>query len=257
MKPLGDSIAIDPRRTRLHVVPKTLQELAERTAAIAVAMLAQHGYVFGPGRTLDVALPTPEELRRQMQEAGLWRNRRDEVERSFHHGRIRVRYPGGPVLAPGGQSQVTVTLTNDTERRMEGPVAVAPLAPGLSAGIAPEAVDLLPGESAELTVELSLDAAATPRAHSDITIAVLAEDRPWSFTVSVIRPMCWQMERWPARRQAPRRGSIPSSGAWRSRNRVRCQSRDVGGSDARAESLGMRRPVRICSPSNTLTVCEW
>lgn len=255
MKPLGDSIAIDPRRTRLHAVPKTLQELAERTAAIAVAMLAQHGYAFGPGRVLEVALPTPEELRQQMQDAGLWRNRRDEVERRFHYGRVRVRYPGGPVLAPGGKSQVTVTVTNDTERRMEGPVAVAPLAPGLSARIAPEAVDLLPGESAELTIELSLDAGAPPRAHSDAAIALLAEGiAPWSFTVSVIRPMYWQMERWPAEAYestedaAPIPGGervavegnrmpLPEPGMWVGRTRVLNPS-------------AHERPVRICSPSN-------
>lgn len=138
---------------------------------------------------------------------------------------------------------------------MEGPVAVAPLAPGLSAGIAPEAVDLLPGESAELTVELSLDAAAPPRAHSDAAIALLAEGiAPWSFTVSVIRPMYWQMERWPAeayestedaapipseRRVAVEgnRVPLPEPGMWVGRTRVLNPS-------------AYERPVRICSPSN-------
>ncbi len=254
MKPLGDSLAIDARRTRLPHPPATLKELTERTAAVAIGVLAERGYAFGPGRALDLELPTPEELRRQVQDAGLWQNRRDEVERRFHHGRARVRYPEGPLLAPGAGSRVLVTFTNDTERRMEGPVSAGALTPGLSVAVAPEKVDLLPGESAQLAVEVRLDAGAAPFGHADAAVALQAEGiAPWTFAVSFVRPMVWRMERRPAEafeqaQEAPRpagervsvpgnRVPLPEAGTWVGRTRVLNPS-------------AHERPVRLCAPSH-------
>ena len=256
MDPLGESIAIIAERTRIHNQPKTLRELTERTAAIAIGSLAQQGHVFGPGRELELQLPTPAELRRQMQDAGLWHNARDVVERRFHHGSVRVRYPDGPVLAPGSASAVVVTLLNGTERRMEGPVAAAALSPGCAAvGISPETVDLAPGASAELTVHVALRADAPPRCHLDLAVAVQAEGiAPWSFTVSFVRPMYWQMQCREAGaftacgESCPEmagdrvavegnRVPLPTPGTWLGRTRVLNPSRT-------------EREVRICAPSN-------
>ncbi|MBT3375280.1 MAG: ADP-ribosylglycohydrolase family protein [Lentisphaerae bacterium] len=256
MEPLGDGIAIIEERTRIHNQPKTLQELTERTAAIAVGSLAQLGYVFGPGRELDLVLPAPEELRQQMQASGLWSNARDTAERRFHHGRILVRYPDGPVLAPGATNHVVVTLQNETERRMEGPVAAAGLTPGLNTvTIAPEAIDIAPGESSELKVNVELASESPVRCHADLAVAIQAEGiSPWSFTVSFVRPMFWHMEIRPVEAFDGLGGSSPAVegeriavtgnllplaevGTWVGRTRVLNPS-------------AYEREVKVCSPSN-------
>lgn len=256
LEPLGDGIAIIEERTRIHNQPKTLQELTERTAAIAIGSLAELGYVFGLGRELELELPTPEELRRQMQDAGLWHNARDVAERRFHHGRAFVRYPKGPVLAPGTTNRVVVTLVNETERRMEGPVAAAALSPGMEAvGITPETIDIPRGESAELTVAVALASDAPVRCHADLVVGVQAEGiSPWCFTVSFVRPMFWQMECRPlatfeglgedapevaGERVAVEGNHVPLTavGTWFGRTRVLNPSK-------------YEREARVCSPSN-------
>ena len=195
LEPLGNGIAIIEERTRIQNQPKTLQELTERTGAVAMASLAGQGYVFGPGREIELALPTPAELRQQMQDAGLWNTPRNVVERRFHHGTLHIEYPNGPLLAPGDSSSVEITVTNTTERRMEGPVAAASLTPGLDeVAVAPMSIDLEPGESAVLTVSATLSAEAGPRCHADLAVALQAEGiAPYSFTVSFVRPMYWVM----------------------------------------------------------------
>ncbi|MBT7303726.1 MAG: hypothetical protein HN849_29620 [Victivallales bacterium] len=197
LEPLGNGIAIIEERTRIHNQPKTLQELTERTGAIAMASLASQGYVFGPGREIELTLPTPAELRQQVKDAGLWDTPRNVVERRFHHGTVRIDYPHGPVLAPGDTSHVLLDITNQTERRMEGPVAAASLTPGLDqVRVTPANIDLAPGESAQLTVSAILHAHAFPRCHADIAVALQPEGiAPWAFTVSFVRPMYWQLER--------------------------------------------------------------
>lgn len=256
LEPLGDSIAIIEERTRIENYPKTLQELTERTAAIAIGSLAQQGHVFGPGRELDLSLPTPAELREQMQQAGLWHNATDTVERRFHHGRVRVRYPDGPVLAPDSDSLAAVSLINDTERRLEGPVCVAPLGPGVaSVQVTPEVIDLAPGECAELTIRVSAAGASACRCHADLAVGIQAEGiSPWSFVVSFVRPMFWQMACADVEAFASLDDSVPevdgkrvsvagnripfeSAGCWYGRTRVLNPSR-------------YERQVKICSPSN-------
>jgi ADP-ribosylglycohydrolase len=255
IQPLGDTIAIDARRTRLAQVPRTLQELTERTAAVAIGALAQQGYAFGPGRTLELELPSPAELRRQMQEAGLWHPRRDEVEHRFHHGRVRVRYLTGPLLGPGDSSRLTVAFTNQTERCLEGPVAAAPLTPGLTVQIDPRAIEVPPGATVELTVEACLDPAAPPRGHADLAVAIQAEGiAPWTFPVSFVRPMFWILERLepsafellgpeppgPSGERVAVAGNVvplPATGTWIGRTRVLNPS-------------AQERPVRICAPSH-------
>ncbi len=255
MKPLGEAIAIETQRTRLPQAPRTLQELTERTAAVAIGALAQQGYVFGPGRTLELELPAPAELRRQMQEAGLWHNRRDEVEHRFHHGRARVHYLTGPVLGPGDSSRVTVAFTNETERFLEGPMAVAPLMPGLTVEIVPASIAVPPGATVELTVQAGLAADAPLRGHADLAVAVQTEGMaPWIFPISFVRPMFWILERLPldafpslgnelpapAGKRVAVGGNalpLPEAGTWIGRTRVLNPS-------------AQERPVRICSPSN-------
>ena len=257
MEPLGNTIAIESARTRLPNVPQTLEELTDRTAAVAVGLLADEGHSFGPGRELTLDLPTPGELRSQMRSAGLWDNPADTVERRFPHGRALVRYPGGPLLAPGGRRRVTIALTNRTERPMEGPVAAA----GLTAGVTdvvltPERIDLAPGEAAELALELGLAVDAPPRGHVEAVVAVLAEGiAPWTFPVSFVRPMRWRLQRLPPEAFPEAAGDDPphvdgettavagnclplaESGTWRGRTRVHNPS-------------SRERQVRICCPSN-------
>lgn len=256
MAPLGDSIAIIAERTRIHNQPRTLRELTERTAAIAIGSLAQQGRAFGPGRELELTLPTPDELRRQMQQAGLWHNARNVAERRFHHGRVAVCYPDGPVLAPGASGRVAITLVNETERRMEGTVAAAALGPGLKGlTIEPRSIDIAPGDKAELAVTATLSTGATPRCHADLAIAVQAEGiPPWCFAVSFVRPLYWQMtcvapeifgelgDAVPVvegQRVAVEgnRIPLPQAGTWLGRTGVLNPSR-------------YDRPVRLCSPSN-------
>jgi len=140
-------------------------------------------------------LPTPTELRQQMQDAGLWNTPRNVVERAFHHGSVRVEYPEGPLLAPGTTGRVRIALTNTTERRMEGPLAAAALTPGLGqVAVVPAGLDLEPGQTATFEVTASLAADAAPRCHADLVVAVQAEGiAPWTFPVSFVRPMFWQM----------------------------------------------------------------
>lgn len=255
MRPLGETIAIDAQRTRLAQVPRTLQELTERTAAVAIGALAQQGYAFGPGRSLELELPSPADLRRQMQETGLWHPRRDEVEHRCHHGRVRVRYLTGPLLGPGDSSQVMVAFTNETERSLEGPVAVAPLMPGLTVKVVPESIAVPSGATVELTVQADLEADAPLRGHADLAFAVQAEGMaPWTFPISFVRPMFWVFERlelaafeaqgseppWAYGERVAVAGNavpLPAEGTWIGRTRVLNPSdRD--------------RPVRLCSPSN-------
>ena len=254
LAPLGNGIAIIEARTRICNQPKTLQELTERTGAIAMASLAGQGHVFGPGREIELTLPTPAELRQQMQDAGLWHTPRNVVERRFHHGTARIEYPGGPVLAPGTAGTVEIEIRNTTERSMEGPVAVASLTPGLGCvAISPSGIDLAPGEGTRLTVSAALAADAPARCHADLAVAVQAEGMaPWSFTVSFVRPMYWQMECREAaafaeltaepsvggERTAVMGNAIPLPGAGVLVGRTRVLNPSAH-----------ERPVRVCSPS--------
>lgn len=256
LKPLGDTIAIIEARTRLcNQQPKTLQELTERTGAVAIAALAQRGYVFGPGREIELVLPTPAELRQQMQDAGLWNTPRNVVERVFHHGSVRVEYPEGPVLSPGATGRVRIALTNTTERRMEGPLAAAALTPGLGqVAVVPAGLDLEPGQTATFEVTASLAADAAPRCHADLAVAVQAEGiAPWTFPVSFVRPMFWEMARM---------DEAAFVGLTESEPLVAGELVAVEGNRVPLPEKGMllgrtrvfnpsahERPVRLCSPS--------
>ena len=262
MEPLGNTIAVESVRTRLTDLPRTLEELTDRTAAVAIGLLAGEGYAFGPGRALDLELPPPEKLRAQMREAGLWDNPTDAVERRFPHGRVVVRYPEGPLLAPGGRRRAAISLTNETERPMEGPVCAAGLAPGLTdVALTPACIDLAPGEAIELTLALSLADDAPPRGHVEAAVAVLAEGiAPWTFPVSFLRPMHWRLQRLPLDafgEPVPdppavdgdlvavegNRVPLPAPGTWRGQTRVHNPS-------------SRERQVRLCCPSN-LPVRVW
>ena len=262
IEPLGDTVAILEARTRLRHPPKTLLELTERTAAVAVASLARQGYVFGPGRVIEVELPSPEEVRRSIRDAGLWNTARDTVEHRFHHGRARVRYPSGPVLGKGENRVLEVTVSNDTERRLEGPIAAVSASPGLRVGpCVPDTIDLAPGESVEVRLDVALAADAPAECHSDLALVVRAEGMaPWSCTVSFVRPMIWHMEkREPECFEALSAEEptvagepvavttnlipLPTAGTWLGRTRVLNPS-------------AHEREVRICAPS-TLPVRLW
>lgn len=256
LEPLGNGIAIIEARTRLYnQQPKTLQELTERTGAVAVAALAQRGLVFGPGREIELELPTPAELRKQMQDAGLWNTARNVIERQFHHGSARIEYPQGPVLAAGATGKVVIALTNTTERRMEGPVAAVSVTPGLgNVTIAPASIDLEPGQTATLEVTAALAADAAPRCHADLVVAVQAEGiAPWSFPVSFVRPMLWRMASRDAGAFADLTEAEPAvQGEFVAveGNRIPLPgSGTLLGCTRVFNPSAHERPVRICSPS--------
>jgi hypothetical protein len=256
MEPLGESIAIIAERTRLTDVPRTLGELTDRTAAVAIGSLAGQGYAFGPGKSIELELPTPEELRAQMQAAGLWHNAKDEVERAWHHGRVRLTYPAGPLLAPGARNEVRVAITNTTERTLEGPISAASLSAGLKVALRPRRLDLAPGETARLTLEAALEPADAPCAHVEAVIGVQAEGTaPFTFPVSFVRPMTWRIQARPDGEGEPQVTGgellavggnsvpLPGAGTWVGVTRVLNPS-------------ARPRPVRICAPSNA-PVCIW
>lgn len=254
MKPLGRSIAIDAVRTRIFDAPKTVDDLTTRTAAQAVAFFAGRGESFGPGKSVSMPLPSPAELREQIQKAGLWGASKNTIERNCHHAKAQIVYENGPMLAPGDSSRVKITFTNTTERKLEGPVRVATFEENLSVHISPERVDLDPGKNATVEVKVSLSKKVSPIGHVEAVVGLLVDGMsPWTFPISFVRPMEWKIEKksaadFSAEMNEPKikkgddlvvTGNILplKEGVWFGTTKVFNPSKHA-------------RPVRICAPSH-------
>ncbi len=196
MKPLGNEIAIDTQRTRIQDAPKTVEELTLRTAALATAFFAGRGMSFGDGQKLTLALPTTKELRTQVRNAGLWNIEPNSIERKCPHARVKVVYKNGPYLVAGKTSVVELNITNLTERQLVGPVKIKGFEENsLSLEQSHFSLNIAPGNTTRITVRVKLKKSWPLLAHQEFVVGILAEGiSPWTFPVSVLRPMVWQFE---------------------------------------------------------------
>ncbi len=196
MKPLGRSLATDLVRTRIFDAPKTVDDLTDRTAAQSMAFFAGRGIPFGPGKSIELSLPTPTELRTQIRAAGLWDLSKNTIERKCHHAKAKIIYEKNPLLAPGETSKVSVVFTNTTERKLEGPVRVASFEEALSVTIKPGLMDVQAGQSATFEVTAMLGKKAPTLGHVEVAVGFMADGMsPWTFPISFVRPMVWSLEK--------------------------------------------------------------